>query len=197
MDWSVILMRVLHVVLGVFWGGAVIFTAFFLQPAIRDAGPEGGKVMGAIVARGLMTAMPVAAILGSAPAGLQPLLSTPLPSAQFRYVSAHVGDDGDWLFQREHGLSWHESRQPLTGPIHVHFDLDALDPAGFPHVAYPEGKLSLEAALELMRTLAASGRLVGLTITEFAPADEPGAEQGGRFIARLCDAAVAAQAGPE
>ncbi len=63
MEWSVIVMRVLHVVLGVFWGGAVIFTAFFLQPAVRDAGPEGGKVMGAIVARGLMTAMPVAAIL--------------------------------------------------------------------------------------------------------------------------------------
>jgi uncharacterized membrane protein len=63
MDWSVIVMRLLHVVLGVFWAGTLLFTAFFLQPAVRDTGPDGGKVMGALVGRGLMTAMPVAAIL--------------------------------------------------------------------------------------------------------------------------------------
>jgi arginase len=144
---------------------------------------------------GNLHGMPVAAIMGSAPAGLRPLLSAPLPPTRFRYVGAHVGDDGDWAFQREHGLSWHESGQSLAGPIHVHFDLDALDPAGFPHVAYPEGKLSLEAGLELMRTVAATGMLVGLTVTEFAPADERGADQGSRYIARLCEAAVAAQGG--
>lgn len=61
MDPLVIIMRVLHVVLGVFWGGAVLFNAFFLQPALRDVGPEGGKLMGALVSRGMMTALPVAA----------------------------------------------------------------------------------------------------------------------------------------
>jgi len=55
-------MRVLHVLLGVFWGGAVLLNAFFLQPAMRDAGPEGGKVMGALLRRGFMTAMPTAAV---------------------------------------------------------------------------------------------------------------------------------------
>ena len=134
--------------------------------------------------------MPVAALMGSAPDELKSLLSTPLPPSQFRYVSAHVGDEGDWAFQRDQGLSWHEPGQPLSGPVHVHFDLDALDPAEFPHLAYPDGKLSIEAALDLMRAVAAAGMLVGLTITEFAPADRRGALEGSRFLARLCEAAA-------
>ncbi|MEO6690082.1 MAG: arginase family protein [Dokdonella sp.] len=137
--------------------------------------------------------MPVAAIMGSAPVELQALLSTPLAPAQFRYVSAHVGDDGDWAFQKSHELAWLEpgSRmggEEFSGPIHVHFDLDALDPAGFPHVAYPDGRLSLEAGLALVRSAAAAG-LVGLTITEFAPTDERAAKDGSRFLERLCKAA--------
>ena len=141
--------------------------------------------------------MPVAAILGSAPAGLQPLLSAPLPPTQFRYVSAHVGDDGDWAFQRDNGLVWLDAAQaasgmPASGPMHIHLDLDALDPARFPHVAYPDGALAPEAGVGVVRAAAATGRLVGLTITEFAPADARGAEDGSRFIAQLCEAATAA-----
>lgn len=135
--------------------------------------------------------MPVAAIMGSAPDGLKPLLSTSLPPSQFRYVSAHLGDEGDWAFQQDRGLSWLEPGQPVSGPIHIHFDLDVLDPAEFPHVAYPDGKLSTEAGLALVRTLAATGVLVGLTITEFAPADQRGADEGSRFLGRLCEAAGA------
>lgn len=133
--------------------------------------------------------MPVAAIMGSAPADLQPLLSTPLPPAQFRYVSAHVGDEGDWAFQREHGLAWLEPGQSVSGPVHIHFDLDALDPAEFPHLAYQDGKLSIEDGLAVVRAVAATGNLVGLTITEFAPADQRGVEEGSRFLRRLCEAA--------
>lgn len=133
--------------------------------------------------------MPVAAILGSAPADLRALLSTPLPPAQFRYVHAHLGDEGDWAFQRDHGLSWLEPGESVSGPVHVHFDLDALDPAEFPHLAYHDGTLSIEAGLALVRTVAAKGMLVGLTITEFAPADQRGADDGSRFLDRLCKAA--------
>ncbi|WP_426700092.1 arginase family protein [Rhodanobacter sp. Col0626] len=136
--------------------------------------------------------MPVAAILGDAPADLQSLLSTPLPPAQFRYVSAHVGDEGDWAFQRARDLTWLETGQfidAVSGPIHIHFDLDALDPAEFPHVAYPDGRLSFDAGLALVRNAAAAG-LVGLTITEFAPADERAAQEGSRFLELLCEAAA-------
>jgi arginase len=134
--------------------------------------------------------MPVAAILGAAPPGMSALLGAPLLPAQFRYVGAHVGDDGDWAFQREHALAWWQAGEFATRPIHIHFDLDALDPAGFPHVAYPDRRLSLEDGLSLVRSVAESGRLVGLTITEFAPADEAAAVDGMRFIRRLCEAAA-------
>lgn len=133
--------------------------------------------------------MPVAAILGAAPAELRPLLGAPLPPARFRYVSAHVGDPGDWDFQREHGLSWLEPVQRVPGPVHVHFDLDVFDPAEFPHLAYHDGKMPIETGVSLLREIAAGGTLVGLTITEFAPADAKGAAEGSRTLERLCEAA--------
>lgn len=50
------------------------------------------------------------------------------------------------------------------------------DPAEFPHVAYPDGRLSFDAGL------------VGLTITGFAPADDRAAKEGSRFLERPCHA---------
>ena len=46
--------RVLHVLLGAIWLGGAFFTAFFLMPAVQEAGPEGGKVMGILVRRKLI-----------------------------------------------------------------------------------------------------------------------------------------------
>lgn len=134
--------------------------------------------------------MPVAAILGSAPPELQALLSASLPVDRFHYVSAHVGDAGDWAFQTAHNLSWLADDAVPGGPVHVHFDLDSLDPAEFPHLAYPDGRLSTAAGLALVRRIATAGGLVGLTITEFAPTDAAGAAGGGHFLARLCEAAL-------
>lgn len=134
--------------------------------------------------------MPVAAIMGSPPSDLQSMLTAPLSPSQFRYVTAHVGDDGDWAFQRQKDLKWHEPGQTLSaGAIHIHFDLDALDPAEFPHVAYPDGRLTQQDALALVRSVASCSSLVGLTITEFAPTDERGAVEGIDFLERLCAAA--------
>jgi arginase len=134
--------------------------------------------------------MPVATLMGSAPSGMRDLLGPPLAPERFRYFAAHVGDGGDWDFQKERGLRWYEPDQPITGPVHVHFDLDALDPAQFPHVAYPEGKLGTEAGVSLVQRLARSGHLVGLTITEFAPADQAGEDEGCAYIERLYAAAT-------
>lgn len=58
-----LLARLLHIVVGVFWGGAVFFAALLLVPAVRDAGPEGGKVMGALVKRGLLNVLPASGIV--------------------------------------------------------------------------------------------------------------------------------------
>jgi arginase len=48
--------------------------------------------------------------------------------------------------------------------------------------------MALDAGLAWVRNAAVAG-LVGLTITEFAPADERAAQDGSRFIERLCEAA--------
>jgi hypothetical protein len=58
----VVTLRLVHVVLGVLWVGAVVFTAVYLTPAVREAGPDGAKVMGALQRRGVLTVLPILAI---------------------------------------------------------------------------------------------------------------------------------------
>lgn len=63
MDALMIVLRLLHVVLGVFWAGALFFLAWFLIPSVRDAGPDGAKVVQALQQRGFMNIVPAAALL--------------------------------------------------------------------------------------------------------------------------------------
>jgi uncharacterized membrane protein len=42
---TVHLLRVVHVLIGAFWVGAIVFMAAFLMPSVRAAGPAGGAVM--------------------------------------------------------------------------------------------------------------------------------------------------------
>lgn len=42
---TLLVFRIVHVVIGVFWVGAVVFIAAFLMPSVRAAGPAGGAVM--------------------------------------------------------------------------------------------------------------------------------------------------------
>jgi arginase len=134
--------------------------------------------------------MPVAALLGSPPPALAPHLGAPIAPERFRYVGAYIGDEGDLAFRASNGLADLREDEPLSGPVHIHFDLDALDPTEFGHVAYPDGKLSVESGVALLRRVAEEADLVGLTITEFAPADEVAASAGSQVIARLCRAAA-------
>ena len=128
------------------------------------------------------------ALLLAGPSDL-PLRSPPLTPSRFRYVAADVGDEGDWAFQRSNGLRWYEPGEIFDGPVHLHFDLDVLDPAEFPHLAYPDGRLPMAEAIEFVRRLARHQDLVSMTITEFAPADAAAAVAGQQMIAALCDAA--------
>jgi len=59
--------------------------------------------------------MPVATIMGSAPTEMQAWLSAPLPPAQFRYLSAFIGDEGDWQFQKAHAPGWGGTRSAGRG----------------------------------------------------------------------------------
>lgn len=63
MTLSVLISRILHIGLGVFWAGAMFFMVFLLEPSVRSVGPEGGRVMQALQKRGFMTIMPAVAVL--------------------------------------------------------------------------------------------------------------------------------------
>jgi uncharacterized membrane protein len=63
MDPILILLRIVHVVGGVFWAGAILFVVHFLEPAVRDAGPDGAKVMQGLRKRRYLEVIPVVAAL--------------------------------------------------------------------------------------------------------------------------------------
>jgi arginase len=136
--------------------------------------------------------MPLTATLGRPPDPMPPLLGSPIDPARFHYAGIQVGDDGDWALQRELDLRLLDPREALDGPVHIHFDLDALDPGEFPYVAYPDGKLRIEDALALVGRIAREANVVGLTVTEFAPVDDEEARAGSRVIERICQAAIGA-----
>jgi uncharacterized membrane protein len=53
MDVYMLVLRLIHVLSGVFWAGSAIFFAILLIPAVGDAGEAGGRVMGALAERKL------------------------------------------------------------------------------------------------------------------------------------------------
>ena len=64
MAYELFVLRLLHVGLGTFWVGTVLFNALYLSPALRAAGPAAaGAVMGSMMRRRFMVVMPVIAIV--------------------------------------------------------------------------------------------------------------------------------------
>ena len=63
MDAAMLLARLIHVVGGVFWVGAMIFVTFFLMPAFAEAGPDAQKVMNGITKRRYVQILPAVAVL--------------------------------------------------------------------------------------------------------------------------------------
>jgi len=60
---TVLTIRVLHVLLGALWVGAVTFVAAFLDPTAREMGPEGGRMMGILQRRGFQRTVLILAVL--------------------------------------------------------------------------------------------------------------------------------------
>jgi uncharacterized membrane protein len=58
-----ILLRLLHILGGVFWAGTLIFVALFLEPSVREAGPDGAKVMQALLRRKYLIILPLVALI--------------------------------------------------------------------------------------------------------------------------------------
>ncbi len=64
MNVLVIVLRLVHILSGVFWVGAAMVSAFFLAPAAAATGDAGQKMMGYMITKGKMsTRITIAAIL--------------------------------------------------------------------------------------------------------------------------------------
>jgi hypothetical protein len=68
MTWLVIVLRLIHIVGGVFWAGAVWVLARFVEPTATAAGPEGGRFLQRFAGSGYVPAVTSAA-LGAIVAG--------------------------------------------------------------------------------------------------------------------------------
>src|SRR5688572_9502158 len=60
---ELIVLRLVHIVGGMIWVGAGVFSALFLMPALRDSGRSAPAVMAALRARHLFVFLPVIALL--------------------------------------------------------------------------------------------------------------------------------------
>lgn len=60
---ATVVLRILHILCGVYWAGALLFIATFLEPSVRAAGPDGAKVMQGIMQRRFLDIMPAVALL--------------------------------------------------------------------------------------------------------------------------------------
>jgi hypothetical protein len=56
-------LRIIHVACGVYWAGTLFFFVTYLEPGVRAAGPEGGKVMAQLFARRFLNVLPAVALL--------------------------------------------------------------------------------------------------------------------------------------
>lgn len=98
MDPLLLALRLLHIVLGSLWVGIIVFNAVFLGPTVAELGPDGGKVMGALQRRGMMTFLPVIGLLTLASGlWLLYLVSLGFDGAYFRSGPGHAYSTGGGL----------------------------------------------------------------------------------------------------
>ncbi len=60
---SLLLLRLLHVVSGIMWAGAAMFSAWFVIPSVIDAGPAGGAFMNGMIRRRFHVIIPAVALV--------------------------------------------------------------------------------------------------------------------------------------
>jgi uncharacterized membrane protein len=60
---EILVLRLVHILGGIFWVGSGLFTTFFLVPSLAAAGPAAGQIMGALQRRRLFTVLPAVALL--------------------------------------------------------------------------------------------------------------------------------------
>ena len=132
--------------------------------------------------------MPVRTLLGEGDDAMLGLLSHPLRPSQLCYAGIRSIDPPEQKYIEEHDFPvltamdinqrhYQKFSDWMAGnnirQLHIHFDLDALDPAAGIDVTYriPEG-IQLQAMHEFLTHLHRYGITVGFTLTEYAALTE-------------------------
>ena len=63
MTTELLVLRLVHILCGMFWIGSGVFTSVFLMPALAQVGPAAGPVMTGLQKRHLFTVLPIVAVL--------------------------------------------------------------------------------------------------------------------------------------
>jgi uncharacterized membrane protein len=63
MNAELLVLRLVHIVGGIFWVGSMMFTSFFLIPALGSSPAVAGQVMAGLEKRRLFTLLPIVALL--------------------------------------------------------------------------------------------------------------------------------------
>jgi agmatinase len=94
---------------------------------------------------------------------------------------------------RANGIEAALAHLPQGGEFLVTIDCDGIDPADFPSVSVlAPGGVSYYDVVDLIRGVAAKGRIAGFDIVEFGPAHDPSSGIGATVCARLILTAIAA-----
>jgi arginase len=140
---------------------------------------------------GALHGMVLRHVLGDGDSEVLAALGSPTPHSQVILVGARAFDDAEALFVSAHGISRIRpervdgslsssvlsssvlsssvlsSSGPPAGSLHIHLDLDVLDPAEFPHTTWPEpGGPSIAAVAAALQGLTATGRVGSIAVTE-------------------------------
>lgn len=137
------LLRLIHILAGILWVGFAAFLPFYLVPALAEAGPEAGKIMGALQRRGLMTALPALAGLNML-AGLGLFWAVSGGSAEyFRTPMSHTLILGALFAVAAYVLGMRVGRPSILRATAM---MQALSPS-----ATPEERASVAAAAAKLR----------------------------------------------
>lgn len=91
MQAELLVLRVIHILGGIFWVGSGLFTALFLIPVLAKAGPSAAHIMTGLQKRRLMLVLPIVALLTMASgARLMAITSNGFSRYYFRLPSGNM-----------------------------------------------------------------------------------------------------------
>jgi arginase len=153
--------------------------------------------------------MPTAAVLGMGESGLLAAIDAPVVTPdRVAVLGAHDPDEWPAVGHLVDAMKLHVVKPPAIttdpqavaraaadragsgGAFWLHLDVDVFDQEAFPATDYlmPNG-LGLDAGHELLQTLGADDRLIGVSVGCYNPEKDPG-QQHGRVLVDLLAAAV-------